>query len=68
MTGKVKAWNGGFGFIERPQGCDRDVFVHCSACPDRQPLKVGDLVSYEVEESPKGPRAAKVRVIQPTHH
>ncbi len=52
----------GFGFIT-PDGGDKDVFFHSSALVDItfDELKTGDKVSFETEDSPKGPRAANVR-------
>ncbi len=52
--------NRGFGFIKRTQG--DDLFVHQSAIEgegDRS-LKDGAVVEFEVEEGPKGLRAANV--------
>lgn len=52
----------GFGFIT-PQGGDKDVFVHSSALVGVAftDLRVGDTVTFEVEESEKGPRAVNVQ-------
>ncbi len=60
--GTVKWFNAskGFGFIKRTKG--EDVFVHQSAIEgegDRS-LKDGEAVEFEVEEGPKGLRAANV--------
>ncbi len=52
--------NRGFGFIKRTKG--DDLFVHQSAIEgegDRS-LKDGAAVEFEVEEGPKGLRAANV--------
>ncbi len=52
--------NRGFGFIKRTKG--EDVYVHQSAIEgegDRS-LKDGAAVEFEVEEGPKGLRAANV--------
>lgn len=48
-----------FGFIER-EGED-DVFVHLNEL--NQPVKEGDEVEFEVEETPKGPQAKDVKKI-----
>lgn len=63
MTGTVKRLTDkGFGFIT-PEGGDKDVFFHSSALVGATfaDLKVGDMVTFEVEESDKGPRAANVQ-------
>ncbi len=53
----------GFGFIRAAEG--RDVFFHRSAVLDGNfdLLREGDEVSYELENSPRGPRAKNVRQI-----
>lgn len=52
----------GYGFITTPRG---DVFFHCSALKDINfaDVKVGDKVTFEEDQGPKGPRAKDVRVI-----
>jgi CspA family cold shock protein len=64
MTGIIKRLNTekGFGFIT-PDGGDKDVFFHSSSLvevtfPD---LHEGDKVSFETEQSEKGPRATNVK-------
>jgi CspA family cold shock protein len=63
--GTVKWFNDqkGFGFIARDEG--DDVFVHHSAivASGFRTLNEGDRVTFEVEDGPKGPSAAKVTVI-----
>ena len=60
--GKVKWFNDakGFGFIEQENG--NDVFVHFSAIRGEgfKSLAEGDAVSFEVVDSPKGPKADNV--------
>jgi CspA family cold shock protein len=60
--GKVKWFNDakGFGFIEQENG--NDVFVHFSAIGGDgfKTLSEGDAVSFEVVDSPKGPKAENV--------
>jgi cold shock protein len=63
--GKVKWFNDakGFGFIEQENG--NDVFVHFSAIGGDgfKSLSEGDAVSFEVVDSPKGPKADNVRKV-----
>ncbi len=60
--GRVKWFNDakGYGFIER-EG-KPDVFVHFSAIQEQgfRTLTEGQLVEFEVEETPKGPQAVRV--------
>ena len=65
-TGKIKqvVQERGFGFI-----CDTDgkeVFFHQSSLVDAQfdALKDGQSVEFEIENSPKGPRAVKVSIVK----
>ena len=65
QTGKVKWFDEkkGFGFIERSDASD--VFVHFRAISGSgfKTLTEGQEVSFEVEESQKGPQAANVTVV-----
>jgi len=51
----------GFGFISR-EGVEKDLFFHSNELQgvEFKDLKEGDLVQFEVGESPKGPSATKV--------
>ena len=64
-TGTVKWFNEakGFGFIARESG--GDIFVHYSAIQAEgfKILRENQRVEFEVEDSPKGPRAVNVKVI-----
>lgn len=50
-----------FGFIT-PDGADKDVFFHASGLVGMQfsELVVGDIVTFDQEDSDKGPRAVNV--------
>ena len=64
-TGKVKWFNAskGNGFIEMDEG--RDVFVHYTAIqvPGFRTLDEGQVVNFEVVDSPKGLQAAHVTLV-----
>ena len=61
-NGTVKFFNNskGFGFIE-PEDGSKDVFVHKNGLVDN--ITDGDKVSYELEQTDKGPSAINVTVI-----
>jgi CspA family cold shock protein len=63
--GKVKWFNEkkGFGFIEQDNGSD--LFVHHTAITGEgfKTLSEGQRVSFEVEETSKGPKAKNVQII-----
>ncbi len=61
--GKVKWFSDakGYGFIEPDEGSE-DLFVHYSAIQGTgfKSLAENEIVEYEVEQGPKGPRAVNV--------
>lgn len=65
-TGKIKkiVQDRGFGFITDTDG--REVFFHRSGITEAQfeTLSEGQAVEFEVESSPKGPRAVSVRLVK----
>ncbi|MFW5966973.1 MAG: cold-shock protein [Persicimonas sp.] len=53
----------GYGFIEREDGGE-DVFLHYSELSDQSGFKTieeGARVEFEVQQGPKGPKAANVQ-------
>ena len=52
----------GFGFIS-PQGMEKDLFFHSKALVGVtfEELEEGDAVSFDTEDSPKGPNAVNVK-------
>jgi CspA family cold shock protein len=65
-TGKIKkvVSDRGFGFISDTDG--REVFFHKTSVIDAQftDLSEGQDVEFDVENSPKGPRAVNVRLVK----
>jgi CspA family cold shock protein len=63
QKGRVKWFNPkkGYGFIDAENG--QSVFVHFSSIAERgyRSLEEGDVVEFDVEESPKGPAARSVK-------
>lgn len=63
MNGTIKRLTDkGFGFIA-VEGEEKDLFFHSSALVDVtfEELREGDAVSFDTEDSDKGPRAANVQ-------
>lgn len=65
-TGTVKWFNSekGFGFISCDEG--KDIFVHYSQIKDKGPRKdlhEGENVTFDIEETEKGPMATNVQKI-----
>ncbi len=63
MEGTVKWYNSmkSYGFIQVEDG--KDIFVHRNALPEGTTLREGDKVSFDIEESEKGPQAINVKVL-----
>ena len=65
-TGKIKKLvrDRGFGFISDTDG--REVFFHQSSLVDTKfdSLNEEQAVEFEIEKSPKGPRAINVHITQ----
>lgn len=62
MTGTIKTLTAkGFGFISR-EGETKDLFFHSKELKGvtYDELKVGDSVSFDVTDGPKGPAATNV--------
>lgn len=68
-TGTVKWYDleKGYGFVYE-DAANRDVFLHSADIQEPEPkiLYEGHRVSFEVEESDRGPRAVNVNVITGT--
>ena len=62
LKGKVKWFSAekGFGFIVNEEG--KDIFVHFSVINQDgyKALAEGDVVTYEIKETDRGPQAANV--------
>ena len=65
LEGTVKSWidGRGYGFIEPDEGGD-DIFVHNTDLDGTYVLMQGQKVEFDVETTPKGPRARTVKVIE----
>lgn len=56
----------GFGFISK-EGSEKDIFFHENSLEGElatRKLKVGDVVTYEVEETPKGLNAVNIKLVE----
>ena len=56
----------GYGFITK-EGSDKDVFFHENSLQGDlavRKLKVGDVVTFEVEETPKGINAINIKLLE----
>jgi len=62
LEGTVKRWVYGYGFIGVKGG--DDIFVHHTDLKDAYTLRRGQIVEFDVETTPKGPRARTVKVIE----
>ena len=65
-TGSVKWFSRakGYGFIA-PDDQEKEIFVHCSGIEAEgyRNLEQGQRVTFEVEDTPKGPQAIHVSVV-----
>ena len=64
MKGTVKRWldGRGYGFIQ-PEDNENDVFVHHSELISANELVTGQEVEFEIEDTPRGPRAKNVKIL-----
>jgi len=64
LEGTVKRWltGRGYGFID-VDGDDDDIFVHHTDLQDAYALMRGQKVEFDIESTPKGPRAVNVKVV-----
>ncbi|MEI7580134.1 MAG: cold shock domain-containing protein [bacterium] len=67
LTGKVKTVTGrGFGFIKSAE-LEKDIFYHEATLVGElatRKLRVDDEVTFETEQSEKGPRAINISLVQ----
>jgi CspA family cold shock protein len=64
VEGIVKRWlDRGYGFIGVEDN-DEDVFVHQSELDGVYELRTGQKVEFDIESSPRGPRAVNVKIIE----
>lgn len=65
--GTVKTVTGkGFGFISK-EGADRDIFYHENSLEGElatRKLRVGDEVTFDVEETEKGLNAVNIKLVE----
>ena len=65
-NGTVKWYNArkGFGFVEREEDGEKDVFVHASSVKKAglRRLEGGQKISFDIEDSPKGPNAVNLKL------
>jgi CspA family cold shock protein len=62
ITGTVKLWREGWGFIGQSSG--PDVFVHRSALPpSRSDLVTGEVVAFDLGSNEKGLFALNVKAV-----
>lgn len=66
-TGTVKTVTGkGFGFITQ-EGAEKDIFFHESVLEGElatRKLLVGDKVTFDVQETPKGKSATNIKLAE----
>ncbi|MCF7905628.1 cold shock domain-containing protein [Candidatus Gracilibacteria bacterium] len=64
MKGSIKKLLNGFGFIS-PEGESKDVFFHANDLEgvEFESLKEGDVVTFEMGQSDKGPKAEKIALV-----
>jgi cold shock protein len=66
-TGTVKTvTDRGFGFIKK-EGADKDIFYHEKTLEGElatRKLRVGDKVTFDVAESPKGLNAVNIKLVE----
>ncbi len=61
-----KVTDRGFGFIAI-EGAEKDIFFHENSLEGElaeRKLKEGDKVSFEVEDTPKGPNAVNIKLLK----
>lgn len=67
FTGTVKWFDPkkGYGFINAPEGAEKDIFLHLNSLPaGTDELDEGQTVTYQIEPSRKGTRAVNVLLVK----
>jgi len=61
----VRKRDEGYGFI-KPDDSDKDVFFHASSLTEIafDDLNEGDVVTFDVEDGPKGPAATNIAKVE----
>jgi CspA family cold shock protein len=64
MKGTIKWYDPGkgYGFILGEDG--KDIFVHSTALPTETDIAENDQVEYQVENSDRGQKATKVKMVK----
>lgn len=63
MKGTIVKYNKskGFGFINTPDE-EKDIFVHITSVLNAKQLEQGQIVTFDIEATPKGKAAVNVKV------
>jgi cold shock CspA family protein len=62
VKGKIVSWTTSSGYGFAAVDGRSDVFVHRTALPTMKDPAVGQVISFELTDTPKGPRAENVTI------